>query len=158
ILWCSLIFVNGKKLQKVVLKLEFHHEKSKQKAMQKVSNLSAVESIAMDPKDKKLTVSGHRSLSVGPAQDPEKEEEKPKKEEAKKPEEKKKYLRRSQLLLFLYMFVCTVLFNELQDLVVVVAGLAELQGGCRPRCGLVVLYCGGGLNGVYGRAWVVLIG
>ncbi|KAK2986897.1 hypothetical protein RJ640_028464 [Escallonia rubra] len=68
ILWCSLIFVNGKKLQKVVLKLEFHHEKSKQKAMQKVSNLSA--------------------------QDPEKEEEKPKKEEAKKPEEKKKYLRR----------------------------------------------------------------
>ncbi|KAK2969913.1 hypothetical protein RJ640_000526 [Escallonia rubra] len=96
---------------KVVLKLEFHHEKSKQKATQKVSNLSdfsnserelcmkfaTVESIAMDPKDKKLTVTGHRSrnchpeiVSVGPAQDPEKEEEEPKKEEAKKPEEKKK--------------------------------------------------------------------
>lgn len=65
-----------------------------------------LESIALDPKAKKLTVTGAidpiavvaklrkicntEIVSVGPAKEPEKKKEEPKKEEPKKPDEKKK--------------------------------------------------------------------
>ncbi|PHU23143.1 hypothetical protein BC332_08250, partial [Capsicum chinense] len=85
-------------LQKVVLKLEYFDEKIKQKAMKKVSGLEGVESISIDTKEKKLTITGNIDpvslvsklrklchtdiLSVGPAKEPEK-----KKDEGGKKEE-----------------------------------------------------------------------
>lgn len=69
-------------------------------------NFAGVDSISMDMKDKKLTVTGDIDpvglvsklrkicpadiLSVGPAKEPEKKKDEPKKEEAKKPDDKKK--------------------------------------------------------------------
>lgn len=80
-------------MKKVVLKLEFYEDKVKQRAMQKVSGVSGVESIAIDMKEKKMTVCGDMDpvkvasqlrkvchtdmISVGPAKEPEKKKDDP---------------------------------------------------------------------------------
>ncbi|GAB2291042.1 hypothetical protein Dimus_025298 [Dionaea muscipula] len=92
-------------MRKIVVKLDLHDDKAKQKALKTVATLSGIDFISMDMKTRQLTVIGPvdaismvsklrkfwpdtEILTVGPSKEPEKKEE-PKKEEAK-PEEAKK--------------------------------------------------------------------
>ncbi|XP_022891111.1 probable LRR receptor-like serine/threonine-protein kinase At1g51880 [Olea europaea var. sylvestris] len=85
---------------KLVIKVEVHDEKEKRKAMKAVSRLGGIESLAIDMKEKKLTVVGGfdpvqvvsklskswytEILTVGPAKEPEKKKEEGKKDDANK--------------------------------------------------------------------------
>ncbi|KAI3860032.1 hypothetical protein MKX03_029901 [Papaver bracteatum] len=82
-------------MQKIIVSLDLHDDRCKQKVMKSVSGISGVDLVSIDMKDKKLTVIGdvdailivkklrrhcHARIDfVGPAKEPEKKKEEPKK-------------------------------------------------------------------------------
>lgn len=93
-------------MKKMVLKVAIDDEKSKRRAMQTVAGVEGVESVAVDMKEKKITVIGDADpvsltiklrkfgftelLSVGPAKEEKKDEKKPATEKKEEKKEEKK--------------------------------------------------------------------
>ncbi|MCL7031954.1 hypothetical protein MKW94_000237 [Papaver nudicaule] len=95
-----IIFTNLLIILKIILSLDYHDDRGKEKAMESVSGVSGVDSLTMNKEHKKLTLIGDVDValvvnklrrlcrttidSVGPAKEPEKKKEEPKKMEPKK--------------------------------------------------------------------------